>query len=94
MYIKELKHMSFFKQLFKQSTSSIISWIIKIKKTEKTATAKEYKGEFPLLIKPGLYLPCCKARGAHQMPTGLNLDIFVVLSTNFTKLESGAHFTI
>lgn len=47
-----------------------------------------------LLIKSWAYLPGCKARGAHQMPTGLNLDIFIVLSTNFTELKSGTHFTI
>lgn len=40
------------------------------------------------------YLPRGKARGAHQMSTRLNLDVFVILCTDLTELESGAHFTI
>lgn len=40
------------------------------------------------------YLPRGKARGAHQMPTRLNLDIFVVLCTDLAELEGGAHFTV
>lgn len=40
------------------------------------------------------YLPRSKARGAHQMSTRLNLDVFVILCADLTELESGAHFTI
>lgn len=40
------------------------------------------------------YLPCRKARCAHQMPTRFNLHIFVILCTDFTKLKRGTHFTV
>lgn len=40
------------------------------------------------------YLPGCEAHSAHEVTTGFNLDVFVVLSTDFAKLEGGAHFTV
>lgn len=45
-------------------------------------------------VRKTTYLPCCKAGCAHQMPTRFNLHIFVILCTNFAKLERRTHFTI
>lgn len=40
------------------------------------------------------HLPGCETGGAHQVPTRFNLHILVVLSTDFTQLEGGAHLTV
>lgn len=40
------------------------------------------------------FLPGCETGGAHQVPTRFNLHILVVLSTDFTQLEGGAHLTV
>lgn len=40
------------------------------------------------------YLPGSETGGAHQMTAGLNLHILVILSTDLTQLESGAHLTV
>lgn len=48
----------------------------------------------PPCIHPLLYLPGSETGGAHEMTTGLNLHILVVLGTDLTKLESGAHLTV
>lgn len=40
------------------------------------------------------YLPGCKTGSAHKVTAGFDLDVFVVLSTDLTKLEGGAHFTV
>lgn len=53
-----------------------------------------YNPHKPLWIHPLLYLPGSETGGAHEMTTGLNLHILVVLSTDLTKLESGAHLTV
>lgn len=33
------------------------------------------------------YLPGCETRGAHQVTARLDLDVFVVLSTDLAELE-------
>lgn len=48
----------------------------------------------PPCIHPLLYLPGSETGSAHEMTTGLNLHILVVLGTDLTKLESGAHLTV
>lgn len=40
------------------------------------------------------YLPGCETGSAHEVTAGFNLDVFVVLSADLTKLEGGAHFTV
>lgn len=45
-------------------------------------------------IHPLSYLPGCETGGAHEMTTGLNLHILVILGTDLTQLESGAHLTV
>lgn len=40
------------------------------------------------------YLPGCEAQSAHEVTAGFNLDVFVVLGADFTKLEGGAHFAV
>lgn len=40
------------------------------------------------------HLPGCETGGAHQVPTRFNLHVLVVLSTDFTQLERGAHLTV
>lgn len=40
------------------------------------------------------YLPGCEARRAHEVAARLDLDVFVVLGADFTKLEGGAHFAV
>ena len=45
-------------------------------------------------IRPLSYLPGGETGGAHEMATGLNLHILVILRTDLTQLESGAHLTV
>lgn len=40
------------------------------------------------------YLPGCKTGGAHKVTTGFDLHVFVIFSTDLTKLKGGAHFTV
>lgn len=40
------------------------------------------------------HLPGCETGGAHQVPTRFNLHVLVILSTDFTQLERGAHLTV
>ena len=40
------------------------------------------------------YLPGRETGGAHEVTAGLNLHILVILSTDLTQLESGAHLTV
>lgn len=40
------------------------------------------------------HLPGGQAGSAHQVPAGLDLHVLVVLGTDLTKLESGAHLTV
>lgn len=40
------------------------------------------------------YLPGSETGGAHEMTAGLNLHILVILGTDLTQLESGAHLTV
>lgn len=47
-----------------------------------------------LCFHPLSYLPGGETGGAHEMTTGLDLHIFVILRTDFTELESGAHLTV
>ena len=43
---------------------------------------------------PSAYLPGGKAGGAHQVTAGLNLHVLVVLRTDLTQLEGGAHLAV
>ena len=40
------------------------------------------------------YLPGCKTGSAHKVTTGFDLHIFVIFSTDLTKLKGGTHFTV
>lgn len=40
------------------------------------------------------YLPGRQTGSAHEVTAGFDLDVFVVLGADLTKLEGGAHFTV
>lgn len=40
------------------------------------------------------YLPGCETGRTHEVTAGFNLNIFVILCTDLTQLEGGAHFTV
>lgn len=52
---------------------------------------------FPLCLKEeegNPHLPGCQTGRAHQVPAGLDLHVFVVLSADLAELESGAHLAV
>lgn len=40
------------------------------------------------------HLPRSQTGSAHQVPAGLDLHVLVVLCTDLTELECGAHLTV
>lgn len=41
-----------------------------------------------------MYLPRCETGRAHQVPTWLNLHVFIVLGTDFAQLKRRTHLTV
>ena len=51
-------------------------------------TFNRFHGPYPT------YLPLVEAGGTQEVAAGLNLDVLVVLRTDLTQLERGAHLTV